>query len=234
MFFEILDVCLMAAVAALGLVAVGWLVSTSKQKAFSLRRFHKEEGGGAYTFNYLLAIFCIFLFTCVVVECAQMFLAKTGTVYAAFAGARTSIVHVNDGKQEELAERSARRAFVPFARGLEDFDSESFESESSSDLWESYSEVAEEKVVQKYFLTKEKSAASRIRLQVIDDNPSEWNSNLKVQVTYRYPLMFPFLGVVLGKSEEGEYFREFKSVVTLPKESPQNELQELGISYAGN
>ncbi len=228
------DVALLAAVSVVGLLVVARYLSRERISVTKLAQLHRNQQGGAYTLNFVLALFCLFSFICVIVECGQLFLAKTGTVYSAFAAARTAIVHADRAKRERAAEQAAVQSFVPFSRGLTKYDPAEFENDGESQLWQAYREVANQPVNQKYFRNKEATAARRIELSINDLDPDDPNGSLEVAVSYRYPLMFPFFGSVLGSREGAEYYRLMKSVVTLPKELPQSQNQKLGIEYDGN
>lgn len=228
------DIGLLAAVSVVGLLVAARYLNQERSAVRKLAQLHRNQEGGAYTLNFVLALFCLFLFICVIVECGQLFLAKTGTVYSAFAAARTAIVHGDRAKRERAAEQAAVQSFVPFSRGLTKYDPEEFVTDGESQLWNAYREVANHPVNQKYFRNKEASAARRIKLSINDIDPDDPNGSLEVTVSYRYPLMFPFLGSVIGKREGAEYYRLMKSVVTLPKELPQSQDQKLGIQYDGN
>lgn len=215
------------------LVVLGIL--SRQQSPIEISDLHRDQRGGAYTLNYLLAVFCLFLFLCVIVECAQILLARAGIVYAGFAAARTAVVHGGEVDQVALSNRAAQRAFVPFSRGLREHDSEAFKSDDTTDLWRAYASIADAPVQKKYFLTKERSAAARIRVTLerpTKGNDGEpWKTPLVVSTSYRYPLMFPFLGVVLGVRQNGEYFRPMQVQITMPMETPQNQEEKLGITY---
>ncbi len=208
------------------------LVRHSQRNRIS--ELHRDQRGGAYTLNYLLAIFSLFLFTCVVIECTQIFLARLGTVYAGFAAVRTAIVHPSGAEREDLAEKAAQRAFLPFARGLASQDDSNplTEEDTSTPLWRAYQSVAKQPIQATYFARKENSSVERIRVELQETSDDETNM-VSVRLRYDYPLMFPFLGVVLGTLEDSEYQRELEAVIHLPDEAPRNTEQRLGINYAG-
>ncbi|MDP1560867.1 MAG: hypothetical protein Q8M16_05680 [Pirellulaceae bacterium] len=214
-----------------GFCCAGVLVRHSRTNRLS--DLHRDQRGGAYTLNYLLAIFSLFLFTCVVIECTQIFLARLGTVYAGFAAARTAIVHPAGAEREDLAEKAAQRAFLPFARGLAAQDSKPLsEEDASTPLWRAYESVAKQPIQASYFARKEISSVDRIRVELQETSDGD-TTMVSLRLRYDYPLMFPFLGVVLGTIDDSEYQRELEAVINLPDEAPRNTEQRLGINYAG-
>jgi hypothetical protein len=100
-----------------------------------------------------------------------------------------------------------------------------------SALWAAYSAKAPESVRQSYFLAKEISARQRLKIELQTTDIGHGDEAIKVRVVYRYPFMFPFLGVVLGAEDGPTYQATMTCDVTLPEELPRNPGRQLGIVY---
>ena len=57
-----------------------------------LRRLASDEDGAAYTLSYVMVIPLYALLICLIIESVLMMTAKLGTVYSAYAAARTASV----------------------------------------------------------------------------------------------------------------------------------------------
>ncbi len=57
-----------------------------------MRQLVFDEDGAAYTLSYVMVIPVYALLICLIIESVLMMTAKLGTVYAAFAAARTASV----------------------------------------------------------------------------------------------------------------------------------------------
>ena len=87
-----------------------------------LRRFERDEEGAAYTLSFVMVIPIYALLICLIIEAALILTAKLGTVYAAYAAARTASVwssHTTWEKTMEKAKRAALKTMVPFASGTQ-------------------------------------------------------------------------------------------------------------------
>ncbi len=82
-----------------------------------------------------------------------------------------------------------------------------------------------------YVMRKWVNSRNRLKVEIDDQNPEDWEQGFFVTVRYQYPLMFPFLGVVLGTRQDAEYQRTLSSTFEFSKHSPQNREQQLGIDY---
>src|SRR5262245_4523384 len=86
----------------------------------TLRRLIVDEDGAAYTMSYVMVIPVYALFICMMIESVLFLTAKLGTVYAAFAAARTASVWSSAttwDKTMEKAQLSAVRSMTPFSSG---------------------------------------------------------------------------------------------------------------------
>ena len=86
----------------------------------TMRRLAVDEDGAAYTLSYVMVIPMYALLTCIIIEAVLMMTAKLGTVYSAFAAARTASVWSSATTWEktmEKAKAAATKSMTPFASG---------------------------------------------------------------------------------------------------------------------
>ena len=109
-----------------------------------VRAFSRDERGASYALSYLLTFPAYLLLVCLMLQATLILMAKMGTVYAAYAAARTAIVwqpsqaersSQTDDRSEftqSRARRAAAMAITPFASGfsehLNDFDPSAYTS----------------------------------------------------------------------------------------------------------
>ena len=66
--------------------------SPNRRRRSGLVRFLRDEEGAAYSLSFVMVIPIFALMICLIIEGALIMTAKLGTVYAAFAAARTASV----------------------------------------------------------------------------------------------------------------------------------------------
>jgi hypothetical protein len=250
MFHELLPVVSLAA---------AWLFSLWLMLRFASRlkplvvvsRFAavlRKEDGGAYTFSFVMVVPIYFLLICFIIETGMMLVAKVGTIYSAFAGARTSIVWNTSTTERDAQDRTvhaARQAMVPFASGLAQLELERGTSSSSSpnakeQLYiESYRAQRAGRamlVSEKYLRAKHRFAYRATDVEVVIRplaNDAPWREDVIVTVTYTYPFLFPGISRIFGtENRNGLRGLPISSQVILQNEAPQNEEKQLGITYA--
>ena len=198
----------------------------------ALTRIVTDEEGGAYTLSYVMVVPFVMLFMCLVVETTLMMSAKVGTLYAAYAGARVGSVwsSATDWQSaEERIEFAAIKAFVPFASGSSD--GEGATVADADRYFASYSDYVDEPVSEKYIHKKYANASNKLKVKT-NGPPSQWDSEIRVTVTYESPFRVPGIGKLLGADGgEGRYYFPVESSVTLQNDGPQNASQDLGIGY---
>jgi hypothetical protein len=220
----------------LAITAVLSIILLRKREDIDFKSLHQDEVGGAYSFSFMIAVWLLALFLCVVFEYTQILMAKTGTIYAGFAAARTGIVWEGALTRPELQEvcrRAAVRSITPFSRGLygsEDADG-STTPQDLDNLIGAFSHTHPSPVTPSYLRKKFNYADQNLSLRIVDSPATSDRKNFTVEVEYDYPLMFPFLGVVLGTESEGVASRRLRTLVSLPSTAPQTPNQELGIDY---
>lgn len=211
-----------------------WLLSRAvvKLRWEDVRRVFREEDGATYTLSYVMLLPFLILLIATVVETSLMLIAKTGTVYAAYAGARTAAVrYSSESKNDALrhTERAARRAFVPFASGVAD---ERRASGAPADQYlRAYKEQVNKQAAEPYL--RAKYAYSHRNVMVRVKEPVKFDDDVTVTVRYRYTFLLPGIGRILNDGERnGKFIAWITTKASLQAESPQNDEQRLGIGYA--
>lgn len=84
-----------------------------------IRPLALREEGAAYSMVYVLTVPFYMFVICLVVESSLILIAKIGTVYAAYAGARALIVWQNANPNERVkrTQQAIAQAMAPFASG---------------------------------------------------------------------------------------------------------------------
>jgi len=236
--FEI--VWLIWAVSGISLCAV-LVVAVRRMRWRHFVQILRDEDGATYTLSYVLLLPFLMLLIGAVVESSLMLMAKTGTVYASYAGARTAIVRYSaesPGEAGTHTEQAVRRAFVPFASGTRPVRGLPGVTRTFTRYYRAYSEGVDNPGSRKYVWTKYRYAhhPRNLRVEVntgVDGKPPSWKDDVTVTVTYRYPFILPGIGRLLKQQEDnGQYYFLITSSSSLQNEAPQNEQQELGIEYA--
>lgn len=206
-----------------------------------VKRLFAEEDGAAYTLSYVMVIPIYVLLMCLIAECTLLLMAKIGTVYAAYAGARTAIVwqSIDEGTAQEKTLTAAVHAMVPFAGGMADLDGTSGASGQMEEYLEAYREYAEEPASSRYMEAKYRYASGMTTVTSelsSDDGAEPWESDIIVTVEYRAPFHIPMIARLLGgeKHSNGLWIHQITSKAALQNEAPQNEDGKLGISYASS
>lgn len=213
--------------------------SVKRLRPGQVTRIVREEEGAAYTISYVMVIPCYALLICILIETAALFPAKIGTVYSAFAAARTAVVwsSASDWKNAEAkAIAAGRRAFVPFASATQGFDRESISGDSALYVLaqESFAEVP---VKEQYVLSKFQYAQRAVTVNISE--PRKWDDEITATVSYEFPFDVPGVSRIFGqKRDDGSYYFPIHSSVSLTNQAPQNTLDSnqstttsLGIGY---
>ena len=191
----------------------------------------RDEHGGAYTLSYVMVIPILMLLTCLIIESTLMMMAKVGTTYAAFSGARTAIVWSsasdNWDTAESKIEKAAIQSFVPFSSGM---GAQGSPPGEASDYSSSYDSFVDQPVSESYVRAKYANAASRLKVTV-NGPPASHDSEVKVTVEYRFRFNMPGIGKLIGEKDDDGYSFPLRSTATLQNEGPKNEQQDMGIGY---
>jgi hypothetical protein len=203
------------------------------------RRFHRDEEGAAYTLSFVMVIPIFALLICLIIEGALIMTAKLGTVYAAFAAARTASVwssHTTWDKTKEKAEWAAMKTMVPFASGTQnslDLDQIPTDQDTIANglvyvgLYNLYAANPES---HKYVAAKFAYASRNVEVE-IEGPPEKSDSPITAKVTYHFPFNIPGIARILGDKGPDGYFFRISSTATIPNEGPRDNRKTIGIGY---
>ncbi|MEQ8789197.1 MAG: hypothetical protein RIC55_22985 [Pirellulaceae bacterium] len=229
-----------------------WLVSASVVGAMTvvgvarlslaeLRRLWRCEKGAAYSLSYVMVVPFYLIFVCLVIESTHILVAKIGTVYSAYAGARAGIVWYSSttpGDAKSRVVEAAQQAFVPFASGTGPDQQNVTENNASyrhRQYMKAYRRFVDDPAAARYVMAKYDYTEQA--LEVTDDvagaRPAKWDDDITVEVKYRFRFNVPIIAQIIGtRGADGHYYYNIVSRIALQSEAPMNDKQELGISYA--
>jgi hypothetical protein len=203
----------------------------------------REEEGAAYSLSYVLTFPFFLLIVCLIIEIALLLIVKTGTTYAAYAGARAHIVwrSTKPSSAEKKTRLAAVRAMVPFAssapehaRGLHRVSV----TEELAYLGAYRIFAPKGKASTKYLLAKYRYAdgATTVTTQATS---GRGDADIATTVSYEMPFQVPGIGRIFGHRAPwpGARFYTWKvrSTVTLQNEGssnkPLDDPHPIGIDY---
>jgi hypothetical protein len=181
---------------------------------------------------------------CTIVEMALMLTSKLGTVYAAYAAARSASVWASAAEWEEAeakAKTAAIQAMVPFASGTQPLlntvttgnlpDDVAGAAADAGFYATAYKLYAKQPVSLEY-LGKKYAYASLHTTVELEGPPEKWDSEIEARVEYKFPFNVPGVGRLIGKAgPDGRFYFTISSTVTLPNEGPQSKNGTIGIGY---
>jgi Flp pilus assembly protein TadG len=213
--------------------------SSSKRRCrlAALRRFADGEDGAAYTLSFVMVMPIYALLMCLIIEAALMLTAKLGTVYAAFAAARSASVWSSATtweKAQKKARLAAVKSMVPFASGaqsaISSIPTNLDGAPNPLGFWGAYQAYAKDPVAEKYLLAKYAYAIANVEVTFVGP-PVKSADPIKVKVAYRFPFNVPGIGRILGEPGVGGYYFPIASEVTIPNEGPRDDRKTIGIGY---
>ena len=212
-------------------------------RRMSLRRLALDEDGAAYTLSYVMVIPMYALLMCLIIETGLMLTAKLGTVYSAYAAARTASVwssHTTWEKAQDKAKKAAFKTMTPFASGTQSaLSSVPTSGDSAGDfarLLLAYKAYGKDSVATTYLAAKFGYATRHVTVSIAGP-PATWNADITAKVTYEFPFNVPGIGRILGhRGFDGRFYFSITSEATVPNEGPQNDgntttRNSIGIGY---
>jgi hypothetical protein len=199
----------------------------------TLRQLAVEEDGAAYTLSYVMVIPVYAILMCLIIESVLMLTAKLGTVYSAFAAARTASVWSSAtswDKTLDKAKLAATKTMTPFASGThgELLGAASVDGIAYVAAYEMY---VKESISKKFLACKYGYAKKHLKLEIAGP-PTTWNADITAKVTYDFPFNIPGIGHMLGRRGfDGNYYYQITTQVTVPNEGPQDDRKTIGIGY---
>jgi len=211
--------------------------SLNRRRQSGLARFVRDEEGAAYSLSFVMVIPIFALMICLIIEGALIMTAKLGTVYAAFAAARTASVwssHTTWEKTEERAQKAALQAMVPFASGtqglLSNLPDDPKVVQDGVVYIGAYHAFAKDPQSAKYLASKYAYAARNVKVE-IEGPPTNSDTPITAKVTYQFPFNVPGIARILGDKGPDGYFFNISSTATIPNEGPRDNRKTIGIGY---
>jgi Flp pilus assembly protein TadG len=216
--------------AALGIMA--WRVSRLPR----VGRARDAESGFDYTVNLVATLPVLLLLVCLILETTLILTTKLGTLYAAYAAARSGIVWELHGpvESQRKAKQAATLAMAPFSSGLlgNRASAAAPVGEAAIAYAAAYRQTTQGPVGEPYLIAQfvRADGATSVNLEPA----SESASHLAARVQYRYPFRFRIIGFLLAGSvdpDTGERSWTITTTASLPRQEVLNDPQPLGIPY---
>ncbi len=197
----------------------------------------RDESGLSYTLAFVLTVPLYLLLCCVFCEVTLLLLAKFGTVYAAYAGARSAVVWetMSPGMREDRVREAVVVALTPFAvQGRNSGSPEASAPWGASSHADDYvqalqkfsgSEVRREKL-KRHFLDVAGRTSVKTRIR-----EHKRGAPVEVTVTYRAAFLTPGVARLLDPDHAWPYEYPITSSTTLNLEYPVSRDGRLGINY---
>jgi Flp pilus assembly protein TadG len=198
----------------------------------TMRRLAVDEDGAAYTLSYVMVIPVYMLLICMIMESVLFFTAKLGTVYAAYAAARTASVWSSATTWDKTmvkAKAAATKSMTPFASGMK-YTLPKTKPAGLVKYMAAYEVYSDQPVSETYLMKKYLYAQSNTKV-VIKGPPTSWDADISATVTYEFPFNIPGIGRIFGKRNAFGYYLPITSTATLPNEGPQDNRKTIGIGY---
>jgi hypothetical protein len=203
----------------------------------SIRRFANDEEGAAYSLSFVMVIPIYALLICLIIEAALILTAKLGTVYAAFAAARTASVwssHTTWEKTMEKSQHAALKTMVPFASGtqglISNLPTDPQTATNGLLYMGAYNLYAAKPESNKYLAAKYAYASRNVKI-TIEGPPEKSDTPITAKVTYQFPFNIPGIARILGDKGPDGYFFNISSTATIPNEGPRDNRKTIGIGY---
>lgn len=211
--------------------------SPNRRRQSGFWRFASDEEGAAYSLSLVMVMPILALLICLIIEGALILTAKLGTVYAAFAAARTASVwssHTTWEKTEEKAQKAALQAMVPFASGtqslLSNVPTDADTVKDGTIYIGAYEVFAKDPQALKYLAAKYGYASRNVKIE-IEGPPTNSTAPITAKVTYQFPFNVPGIARILGDKGPDGYFFNISSTATIPNEGPRDDRKTIGIGY---
>jgi hypothetical protein len=198
----------------------------------TLRQLAIDQDGAAYTLSYVMVIPVYAMLICLIIESVLMMTAKLGTVYAAYAAARTASVWSSATTWEKTLEKAkltTTKTMTPFASGTHGGISKAASKDAGTYVG-AYELYSNRPISETYLLNKYGYAKEHTKLE-IKGPPEHWNSDITAKVTYEFPFNVPGIGRMLGTRGKDGFYYSITTTVSVPNEGPQDDRKTIGIGY---
>lgn len=216
------------------LTALGFWKAFKSWKLFDFKDLWRGEEGGTYTISYVLAFPPFMLLVCAVIQSTVILVVKMGTVYAAYAAARSSIVWLAADPPNLARDRiryAAVNAMAPFgssstmhAEWMGISDSGTRDSVVLDQAYRTYRQGAP--APEAFLARKYQCADQGTEVSWRPYSPQE-NEEVTLTLTYRMPLYIAWFAKVLGT---GDRFVPITTKVTLSFEGAHQAERQRQVS----
>lgn len=207
--------------------------TTRARRRPTLRQLANDEEGAAYTLSYVMVIPVYAILICMIIESMLMLTAKLGTVYSAFAAARTASVWSSAttwDKTMAKAKWAATKTMAPFASGTSGglLKAASVDALAYDAAFKAY---GKQPISDKFLLSKYGYAKQHVKVDIAGP-PTSWNAPIVAKVTYEFPFNIPGIGRLFGRRGiDGRFYYVITSTAEMPNEAPQDDRKTIGIGY---
>jgi hypothetical protein len=244
-------------VRSVGLVWLAWAVSVIGFSVLTARglsslwhngwrHWHEDDSGAAYTLSYVMTFPIYGLFMALIVETSLMLSCKIGTVYAAYAAARSAVVWSSaqpgapgsaavTGRARERMRRAAVHALVPFASASPQHAFPGGGGDGNlSQFLAAYRAHYSDDATTGYLTRKYRYSSSATEVTSENLAGHEPTDDIVVTVRFHYPFILPGIGRLLGAKPFGGakfYTALLETQAKLQSETPRSKSRTLGIQY---
>jgi hypothetical protein len=233
------DLWVVLALAFTALLGLTLLTYRRCRRIWSLRHLGRAEAGAAYTITMVATMPIYAMLVAMIIECTLTLQVKIGTLYAAYAAARSAAVwypaEVPRAVIERKVKTAAVQAIAPFASSRDDhlagIGASAGDAPEANDLYEAYAAYCHGPIT---FACLDNKLRYAWQATTVSVEPSCSGPGADLTVTVRYQMPFhSAIGYCLGgrRSSGGLCLREIETTVTLPKEGVKSPTQTLGIHY---
>jgi len=233
------DLWLLLAVAVAVLLGLSTVTFRHCRRIGSLRRLSRAQAGATYTITMVITMPIYAFLLCLIIECTLLLQVKIGTLYAAYAAARSAAVwypaEIPPSVIEFKVKAAAAQALAPFASSrdthLAGIEGARGNSEAADELYAAYAAYCNGPIPATGIRNKYQYAWQATDVSV---KPSDTGPTANLAVTVRYQMPFhTAVGYCLGgqRSSGGLCLRIIETTVTLQKEGVKSPTQKLGIHY---
>lgn len=212
------------------------------------RAVFQEEDGAAYSLSYVLVFPIYLMLVLLVIECTLILIVKLGTLYAAYAAARSQIVFfslVGEPMANDRADRSAIQAMAPYSSSWESHlrkaGADGLPTDQADQYFQAFQAYSSASanyrryVVNKYRWAQWATSGTYQR-KLLGSPEETWNADITATISFKRPFHAPVIGRFLGQRFDGPggpiYLRTITSSVTLQDEAPQNRPMKLGVQFS--
>ena len=223
---------------ALAVISIVWTIKlVGRIRVRNPARVWKEEDGLSYTLAFVFTIPLYLLICCVFCEVTLLMLAKFGTVYGAYAGARSAVVWeaMSPSLREDRVREATVTAITPFTiQARNPGSSPSIPGISAqahaADYVKALSRFSGSAVREQHLRQHFADVAGKTRVSV-NFTEKRRGAPVEVTVTYRAAFLVPGVARLMDPDHQFPYEYPITSSTAMHLEWPVSENGRLGIDY---